>query len=86
VEKLCSIWPESLGFEIDTAAKPHEASYLKLDCSKAISRLGWKPIWNLETTLKKIMDWNIKFIRGENIYEVSTMQIDNFEADCGKIL
>ncbi len=82
VEKLCSMWPDSPGFEIDTAPKPHEASYLKLDCSKAINRLGWKPTWDLLTTLEKIMDWNIKFLRGENIYEVSTQQIADFASDC----
>ncbi len=86
VEKLCSMWPEAAGFEIDTASKPHEASYLKLDCSKAINRLGWKPTWNLETALSKIIDWNLAFLRGEDIYEVSTKQISDFEADHGKIL
>jgi len=82
VEKLCSMWPDSPGFEIDTAPKPHEASYLKLDCSKAINRLGWKPTWNLEIALRKIMDWNLEFLHGENIYEVSTQQIADFDSDC----
>lgn len=86
VEKLCSMWPDAAGFEIDKTPKPHEASYLKLDCSKSMNRLGWKPTWNLETALSKIMDWNLAFLRGENIYEVSTKQIFGFEAVHGKIL
>jgi CDP-glucose 4,6-dehydratase len=83
VEKLCSMWPEAAGFEIDTALKPHEAAYLKLDCSKSMNRLGWKPTWNLETALSKIMDWNLAFLHGEDIYSISRGQIIDFENESG---
>jgi CDP-glucose 4,6-dehydratase len=78
-EKLCSMWPDSQGFEIDKAPKPHEAFYLKLDCSKAISRLGWKPTWDLETALKKIMQWNIAFFQHSDVYALTKAQIEEFQ-------
>lgn len=84
VEQLCKRWPGAAGFELDTSVKPHEASYLKLDCSKAISRLGWKPTWNLETALEKIIEWNLAYGRDEDMYAVSARQIQAFEADFRK--
>jgi len=85
VEQLCKRWPGATGFEFDTAPKPHEASYLKLDCSKAINRLGWQPTWNLGTALEKIVDWNLAYIQNEDMYMITTRQIQSFEADFGKI-
>jgi CDP-glucose 4,6-dehydratase len=85
VERLCAAWPGSVGFDFDSALKPHEASYLKLDCSKAIGRLGWKPTWNLETALRKIVDWNLSYRAGEELYSVSARQILEFEADFASV-
>jgi CDP-glucose 4,6-dehydratase len=84
VEQLCATWPSAAGFELDSAPKPHEAAYLKLDCSKAISRLGWRPTWNLETALRKIVDWNLGHARGEDMCAVTARQIQEFEDDFGK--
>ncbi|HEX2960032.1 MAG TPA: CDP-glucose 4,6-dehydratase [Chitinispirillaceae bacterium] len=59
VEQLCAQWPDSKGYRVDSNPQPHEATYLKLDISKAKARLGWTPKWDLPTALKKIVDWNI---------------------------
>lgn len=78
VERLCAMWPGSPGFELDNAPKPHEANYLKLDCSKAIVRLGWKPTWNLENALGMIVDWNMAYSRCDDLYAESVKQIAEF--------
>ena len=80
VDKLCSSWPGARGFELDKNPQPHEASYLKLDCSKAIAELGWRPTWNLDTTLEKIVEWNLALGRGEDMYATTRAQIAQFEA------
>ncbi len=80
VDKLCSSWPGARGFELDRNPQPHEASYLKLDCSKAIAELGWRPTWNLDTTLEKIVEWNLALGRGEDMYAATRAQIAQFEA------
>ena len=36
---------------------PHEANLLFLDNTKAKKMLGWKPLWNLETTIAHTIDW-----------------------------
>jgi len=75
---ICELWGENASFEIDTNPKPHEANYLKLDCSKAKAELGWLPKWNIETTLKSIVDWNKAWLKGENIREVTINQIEQY--------
>lgn len=75
---ICDLWGEDASFSIDTNPQPHEASYLKLDCSKAKAELGWIPKWDIETTLKTIVDWNKAFLKGKNIREVTINQINQY--------
>jgi len=75
---ICQLWGENASYEMDTNPQPHEANYLKLDCSKAKAELGWMPKWNIETTLKTIVDWNKAFLKGENIREESIKQIEKY--------
>ena len=75
---ICDLWCEGAQFEVDTNPQPHEANYLKLDCSKAKAELGWIPKWDIETTLKSIVDWNKSFIAGDDIRTVTENQIDQY--------
>jgi len=75
IKNICKIWGEGASYEVDNNPHPHEANYLKLDCSKAKAELGWMPKWNIETTLKSIVDWNKDFQKGENIRKVTINQI-----------
>lgn len=74
---ICDLWGDGASFSIDTNPQPHEANYLKLDCSKAKAGLGWTPKWNIETALKSIVDWNKAFLKGEDICKVTENQIKN---------
>ncbi|MFS2140707.1 CDP-glucose 4,6-dehydratase, partial [Duganella sp. Dugasp56] len=47
ISRLCESWGKGASWELDSAPQPHEAHYLKLDCSKARSRLQWQPRWHL---------------------------------------
>lgn len=62
----------------DQAEHPHEATYLKLDCAKATSRLSWQPQWNLEESLKKTICWYQAYQAGANMYDFTLSQIDHF--------
>lgn len=57
VQKICGKWGSTAGYEVDKENHPHEAHYLKLDCSKAKARLLWQPNWDLEQALEKIIEW-----------------------------
>jgi CDP-glucose 4,6-dehydratase len=75
---LCKLWGDNVGYEIDTNPQPHEANYLKLDCSKAKAELGWYPKWNIETTLKSIVEWNKSYLNKEDIRKITERQIDQY--------
>jgi CDP-glucose 4,6-dehydratase len=76
--KICKLWGQGATFSIDTNHQPHEANYLKLDCSKAKAELNWIPKWNIETTLKSIVEWNKGFINGENMRIITEQQIEKY--------
>ena len=73
--KICELWGVEATYEIDINPQPHEANYLKLDCSKAKAELNWFPKWNIETTLKSIVDWNIAWLGQQNMRIFTQNQI-----------
>jgi CDP-glucose 4,6-dehydratase len=75
---LCELWGEGASYEADTNPQPHEANYLKLDCSKAKAELGWIPKWNIETAIKSIVEWNKSYLNGENMREITSNQIEQY--------
>jgi CDP-glucose 4,6-dehydratase len=54
--KIKSFWP-SIKWELDDKTNPHEAGFLYLDSSLSNNVLNWKPVLNLENTLKMTIDW-----------------------------
>lgn len=79
VRQLCSRWGEGARYEIDGGEHPHEAHYLKLDCSKARSELGWNPRWSLERALDSIVAWSEVFRSRGDLGEECLRQIDQYQ-------
>lgn len=75
---ICDLWGERASFSIDTNLQPHEANYLKLDCSKSKAELDWIPQWSIKTTLQSIVDWNKAYFRGENMRIFTESQINQY--------
>ena len=78
INTICTMWGNGASFQIDTNPQPHEASYLKLDCSKAKTVLGWFPRWDLETALKSIVEWNKAWLNKQDIRNVTEEQIKRY--------
>lgn len=75
---ICKMWGEGASYEIDDNPQPHEANYLKLDCSKAKAKLNWHPKWDISTSLYLIVNWNKQFISGANMREFTLRQIKKY--------
>ena len=75
VERLTAEWGEGAHWQLDGEPQPHEAHYLKLDCSKAKARLDWHPRWNLSETIGHIIGWHQARLAGANMREFSLQQI-----------
>jgi CDP-glucose 4,6-dehydratase len=67
-------------WQCDASPQPHEANYLKLDSSKARTRLGWAPRWRLDKALDMTVDWYRTWRQGGDMREVSLAQIAEFAA------
>jgi len=83
VNRLCERWNGGASYRVDCRDHPHEATYLKLDCSKAKALLGWQPRWRLEKTLDSIVDWSLCFQRGADIRAACMDQINEFSTSIG---
>jgi CDP-glucose 4,6-dehydratase len=57
VDLFCVTWGSGTAWQIQGDGGPHEANYLKLDCSKSKAVLGWKPYWNIQTAVEKIVEF-----------------------------
>jgi len=58
---------------------PHEAGYLKLDSSKARSKLGWRPRWTLDTALDATLAWHRAWRAGTDAHAVCMEQINAYQ-------
>jgi CDP-glucose 4,6-dehydratase len=79
VERYTQLWGEGASWTLDQAEHPHEAHYLKLDCSKASMRLNWEPKWSLSHALEKITAWHKAHHQGKNMREYSLRQIAAYQ-------
>jgi CDP-glucose 4,6-dehydratase len=78
VERLTKSWGGDASWVLDGDDHPHEAHYLKLDCSKSKTRLHWFPRWHLEETLAAIIDWHRAYRDGQNMHELTLRQVDAY--------
>jgi CDP-glucose 4,6-dehydratase len=79
IERLCQSWGEGASWQLDGKPQPHEATYLKLDCSKARSRLRWQPRWNLGQTIDQIVQWHQAHADGADMRALTLQQIAQYQ-------
>jgi CDP-glucose 4,6-dehydratase len=79
VEQMAQKWGSNAQWQVDKGEHPHEANYLKLDISKARSRLDWHPALRLNEALKLIIDWSKKRQAGADIRATTLEQIHSYQ-------
>lgn len=80
VEQMAALWGADAQWQVDTGVHPHEAHYLKLDISKAHSRLNWRPSMRLKDALALIIDWSKQRKAGANMRQLTLAQIQTYQA------
>lgn len=84
VSLFCEKWNEHTGDAVSWIDQydggPHEANFLKLDCSKLKKTFGWRPRWNVETAMEKIVEWYACYYQGGDVAACMERQIREF---CG---
>jgi CDP-glucose 4,6-dehydratase len=76
VERMAELWPAELRWAFDDGPHPHEARYLKLDSSRARTRLGWRPRVGLDAALSSIVEWYRALSEGADMRAVTLGQIE----------
>lgn len=80
VEQMAGLWGNNAQWQLDTGEYPHEAHYLKLDISKARSRLNWHPTLRLKDSLALIIDWSKHYKAGTNMRQQTLSQLQAYQA------
>lgn len=80
LDQMVSKW-QGARWQLDAAAHPHEAGYLKLDISKAKARLHWQPTWRLGHTLDLIVDWHQAWLVGADMQQRCLAEITEYMKD-----
>ena len=82
VTLFCNKWNERTGQNMkwinEYDGGPHEANFLKLDCSKLKKTFDWKPNWNVETCMEKLVDWYANYLEDGDVSRFTQEQIMNF--------
>jgi CDP-glucose 4,6-dehydratase len=83
VRQVKRFWPK-VEYEIhQDVNQPHEAHLLILDCSKARTKLNWRPVWNGQTTVGNTVQWYKNYYESQSI--ISAEQIKKYIADAQSI-
>lgn len=78
VDIFCQQWGEDISWKKTSVEGPHEANFLKLDCSKIKSSLQWQSHWHIEEALRETVVWAKAWRNGEDIAQVMEKQISDF--------
>lgn len=82
VTLFCEKWNQTTGdfmtWKNEYDGGPHEANFLKLDCSKLKTTFQWKPRWNVEETMEKIVEWSKTYFEGGDVTKCMERQIKEF--------
>lgn len=73
---FCRAWGDGMTWENRSEANaPHEANFLKLDCSKIKTTFGWTPRWHMQEAIQKTVEWSKVWMDGGDVPAVMREQI-----------
>ncbi|MCI9282746.1 MAG: CDP-glucose 4,6-dehydratase [Lachnospiraceae bacterium] len=75
---FCELWGENAHWVNRHDGGPHEANFLKLDCSKLKRVFGWQPRWHIREALALTVDWSRAYLKGEDMLAVTDRQIREY--------
>ena len=78
VDTFCAKWGEGLKWINQYDGGPHEANFLKLDCSRLKRVFGWRPRWNFDTAITKSVEWAKVYATNGDVVECMDKQIIDF--------
>lgn len=82
VDLFCEYWGNNIDW-INKSDKnaPHEANFLKLDCSKIKSVYKWNPTWDIKKAVEKTVEWAKCYYNGDDVSQMMDKQIGDFSLE-----
>lgn len=77
-DMFCKAWGKGLTWINKYDGGPHEAKFLKLDCSKLKSVFGWKARWHIKEAVEKTVEWTKVYLENGNVSKIMDKQIEEF--------
>ena len=81
-ELFCRTWGHGAKWIDKFDGGPHEANFLKLDCSKLKEVFGWRPTWHMEETVRRIVEWTRIYLEGGDVPGEMDREIRDFVEGC----
>ena len=82
VDLFCRHWGEGAAWENQAEANaPHEANFLKLDCSRLKAAFGWKPRWHIDECMEMVCRFSKLWLAGGDIPAEMDWEIKKFLED-----
>lgn len=78
VDLFCRFWGDDLKWISQCDDGPHEANFLKLDCSRVKKIFNWKPRWGIDQAVAKTVEWSKAYAAGGNVIACMDRQIEEF--------
>lgn len=78
VNLFCKHWEGAKWKNVADENAPHEANFLKLDCSKIKSAFGWKPRWHIDEAVKKTAEWSKVYLLGGDTATIMDKHIEEY--------
>lgn len=78
VDIFCKYWGDIEWKTVSNENAPHEANFLKLDCSKIKSIINYKSVWHINEAVKAAVEWSKAYYNKEDINNIMHKQINEF--------
>ncbi len=78
VDIFTKYWGENVKWVSKYDGGPHEANFLKLDCSKIKTTFGWQPRWDIDTAIQKVVEWTKCWKNGNDVRNCMNRQIEEY--------
>lgn len=78
VDTFVKYWGDGIKWINQYDGGPHEANFLKLDCSKLKNTFNWKPRWDLEIAIEKVVEWSKCWIESGDVRACMNKEIEEF--------
>lgn len=77
-DEVLRLWGGKMKWQLAEGAQLHEATYLKLDCTKANQQLQWLPQWNIKNALEATVSWYREYYDGQDARQITIEQIETY--------